>query len=105
MAVSAVLAPATTAGQSTTVVVSTASGPKTLSLFTAAGGNIPADINIPVERLNSSGTWSPTGIMLSGQSGPDLQRRTSLLLNAPGSYRANRPVVSVAVGVDVDDGT
>jgi hypothetical protein len=105
MAVSAVLAPATTAGQSSTVVVTTASGPKSLSLFTAAGGNIPADVLIPIERLNSSATWSPTGLMLSGQSGSNLSPRTSILLNMPGSFRANRPVISVAVGVDVDDGT
>lgn len=105
MAVTAVLAPGTTAAQSSTVVVSTASGAKALSLFTAAGGNLATDVVIPIERLNSSGTWSPTGLALSGQSGSDGQRRPTLLLTAPGSYRANRPVISVATGVDADDGT
>lgn len=103
MAVSAVLAPATTAGQSSTIAVTTATGPIVVSLFTAAGGSIPANVQIPIERLNSSATWSPTGLMLSGQSGPDFSRRTSIVLPV-GSYRANRPVLDVAVGVDTDNG-
>lgn len=104
MAVAAVLAPGTTAANSSNIVVSTASGPITVSLFTAAGGNIPANIQIPITRLNSSATWSPTGMMLSGQSGPDFLRRVSFAITAPGTYRAERPVLDTAVGVDTDNG-
>lgn len=103
MAVANVLAAATTAGNSSTIAVTTATGPVVVSLMTVAGGSIPADIMIPITRLNSSATWSPTGMMLSGQSGPDFLRRTSFVLPV-GSYRAERPVTSVAVGVDTDTG-
>lgn len=103
MANSNVLASGTTAAQSSTVAVTTAG--KTLSIFAAAGAQ-PTGIVIPIERLNSNAAWTQTGLALSfAPNSVTGAPQTFVYLSAPGSYRANRPVTSVAVGVDVDDAT
>lgn len=101
MANANILAAGTTAANSSTVVITTT--PVTLSIFTAAGGAVPAGIVMDIEKLNSSATWTKTGLVLSSSANSVTgQPGVSLGISAPGSYRVARPVIPVAVGVDSD---
>lgn len=102
MATAQILAPATTAGTSTTVTPTTAA-PVTLSLFTAAGGALPSDLVCTIEKQNSATTWQFTGLTLATQPNSRTGVSRSIVrLVEPGSYRVQRPANVVAVGVDSD---
>lgn len=105
MAVSAVLAVGTTAATSADIAVTTA--PVTVSLFTAAGGDLPSGIVCPIVKVNSSGTVTRTGYVLATQANSVTgETQVTRALTSPGTYRVQRPdltgVSSVAVGVDMD---
>jgi hypothetical protein len=89
-----ILAPATSAGNSTDVTV-TAAAPVTVGLYTAAGGSVSGEITAPITRKNPSGTYAPIGESLSGA-------RPNLTITGPGVYRVEKPATSIAVGVQSD---
>ena len=102
MPASAILAPNTAAGQSTTVTV-TAATPATLSAFVAAGTGLDSEVSIPIEKLNSSGNWGPTGQNLTGGANPgNGAPGNPVVISAPGQYRVNKPITRQAIGIDLD---
>jgi hypothetical protein len=105
MAVTAVLAAALTAGTSSDITVTAT--PVTVSLFTAAGGDLPSGVVCRITKLNSSGQHQQTGYLLSTQANSVTGETQSMRsLASPGVYRVVRPdltgVSTVAVGVDTD---
>lgn len=89
------IAPATAASNSSDITVAAGSA-VTVGLCTAAGGPIPHE-NLPVKitRKNAAGTYDEVGLYLTAQV-------PALRLDSPGVYRAEKPVTSVAIGVNQD---
>lgn len=86
-----ILASGTSVGNSTTVTV-TAVAPVTVGLI-GSGGVIPyIETPLLVQIQLPDTSWQVTGIELS-------DRRTFVLLNAPGVYRVRRLPLSQSVGV------
>lgn len=105
MAVANVLAAALTAGTSSDITVTTT--PVTVSLMTAAGGNLPSGVICQITKLNSSGQHQNTGYVLTTQAN-SVTGETQLMraLTSPGVYRVVRPdltgVTTTGIGVDMD---
>lgn len=104
MAVANVLAAGTTAATSTDIAVTAT--PVTVSLFTAAGTDVPSGFSCVITKLNSSATHSPTGYVLSAQANSVTgETQLTRTLTSPGTYRVVRPLLPAgytAVGVDMD---
>lgn len=106
MAVTQILAPNTTAANSSDVTVA-AGAFVTLSLYTAAGGDIPWGVTCKITKTNPSATYSVTGSMLSSvPNSVTGEARTAVTLQGPGVFRVERPdisaVTSTSVGVAQD---
>lgn len=105
MAVSNVLAAGLTAAASSDITVTAT--PVTISLMTAAGGNLPSGVICQITKLNSSGQHQQTGYVLATQANSVTGETQSMrALTSPGVYRVNRPLLTgitdVPVGVDQD---
>lgn len=106
MAAVQILAPGTTAANSTDVVVA-AGATVTVSLYTAAGGALPSGVTCLITKTNPSATYSETGQVLSSvPSSVTGESRTARALVGPGTYRIERPslvgVTTTNVGVASD---
>lgn len=103
MAQTNVLAAGTTAANSTPTVITTS--PVTLSMFTAAGGALPSGVVMNITKLNSSATYSNTGLVLASSPNSVTGMAQGIVtLTSPGTYRVERPRLdnTPAVGVDQD---
>ncbi|HEY4529153.1 MAG TPA: hypothetical protein VIG97_02305 [Luteimonas sp.] len=92
----AILAAGIAAASSATVTLS-ATDAATLSLFPAAGGDLPhGDYVFRVQKQASTGQWVDTGVRL------DFYGRIQVISGA-GAYRVTRPALKVTgIGVDRD---
>lgn len=106
MAVAQILAPGTTAANSTDVTVA-AGAVVTLSLYTAAGGPVPAGVTCVITKTNPSATYTETGDVLSSTASSVTGRgRVAQSLTGPGVFRVERPslagITTTGVGVASD---
>lgn len=101
MSQSTILSAGTTAASSSDIVVTATA--VSVSIFSSAGGRLPSDVQLPLERKIGS-NYQPVYDEYRGNYGPVIlsESRMDIGIFAPGTYRVSRPVVTTAIGVALD---
>ena len=104
MATTNIMPAGTGAANSTDVTVTTAA--TTITMFPASGVFLPSGIKLRVLKLNSSATYTDTGLSFSSSVNSVTGAVQSLIvLTGPGVYRFQRPALeagAIGIGVDMD---
>ena len=99
-----ILAAATTAGNSSDVVVTT--DPKTVSLFSGESNGSMARCKLSIYQKDSAGNYHRYTIQRGAKKSADELYLTNVqravVLSNPGTFRVVRPITTTSVGVDAD---